>query len=430
VGGSSSASSTCDNLECLNVDDVAVPVAVGSLPVVAARGARVGVVVAIAALVPAITDDEDVPKRQPVVAWEQEVACDSAAELAAATDSIPRRCDLAVAGDALYLHEHTTPGPSAPPSRLTRFDIATGAERWSREVGSSSTIDAHEEIVVISDKTHFEVYDAETGELRFEHSGSLADINRYGILLLTDGEVVTALDPRTGEVRWQADGALGTFCRDIVVVVAPAGDVSRTQPFAVLDHYSGEERWNSDEPFDPRTDEVTCGFGAYIYTTDGDTLREWDAYSGWINWTTPVAGAGAIEVYREVALVRSGEMAENIVAVERETGDLRWELPATEVGTAVSVIGRVREDADGVFTLLPLTGDIVNHISPTPGAPFEVVASSDTRVVVASGSIVTAYGMNDLGIAWQLDVGGAPDDFDVADGYLVTRTGSLLRGYR
>lgn len=387
-------------------------------------------VVALAAFAPAITDDEDVPKRQPVLAWEHEVACDSAAELAAATDSSPGRCDLAVAGDALYLHEHTTPGPSAPPFRLTRYDIATGTERWSREVGPSSTIDVHEDIVVTSDKSHFEVYDAETGELRFEHAGSLADINRYGTLLLTDGSVVTALDPQTGEERWQADGALGAFCRDIVVIVAPVGDVSRTQPFAVLDHYSGEERWTSEEPFDPRTDEVTCGFGAYIYTTDGDALREWDAYSGWINWTTPIAGAGAIEVYREVALVRSGAAAENIVAVERETGDVRWERPAAEVGTAVSVIGRVREDAEGVFTLLPLTGDIVNHTSPTPGAPFEVVASSDTRVVVASGSTVTAYGINDLGTAWQLDVGGTPDEFDVADGYLVTRTGSLLRGYQ
>jgi outer membrane protein assembly factor BamB len=386
--------------------------------------------VAVAALAPAITDDEDVPKRQPVVAWEHEVACDSAAELAATNDSAPRRCDLAVAGDALYLHEHTTPGPSAS-FRLTRFDIATGAERWSSEVGPFSTIDAHDEIVVISDKSHFEVYDAETGELRFEHAGSLADINRYGTLLLTDGSVVTALDPQTGEVRWQADGALGTFCRDIAVIVAPAGDVSRSQPFAVLDHYSGEERWNSEEvPFDPRIDEVTCGFGAYIYTSDGDTLREWDASSGWINWTTPIAGAGDIEVYREVALVRSGEAAENIVAVERETGDVRWEKPASEVGTAVSVIGRVREDDDGVFTLLPLTGDIVNHTSPTPGAAFEVVASSDTRIVVASGSVVTAYGMNDLGTAWRLDVGGDPDEFDVSDGYLVTRTGSLLRGYR
>jgi outer membrane protein assembly factor BamB len=397
---------------------------------VEARGARFGLIAALLVGVPGISDDEDVPKREPVVTWEHEVACDSAAELAAATNAAPRRCDIAVAGDALYLHEHTTPGASGRPFRLTQFDVATGIERWSREVGSSSTIDAHEEIVVLSDKTHFEVYDAATGALRFEHDGTLTDINRYGILLLADGSVVTALDPRTGDVRWEADGALGAFCRDIVVIVAPLADESTTQPFVVVDHYSGEERWTSDEAFDPRTDEVTCGFGAFIYTTDGDSLREWDAYTGWINWTTPIEGAGDVEVYREVALVHSGASAENVVAVERETGDVRWDRPVAEVGTAVSVIGRVREDAGGVFTLLPLTGDIVNHTSATSEAPFDVIASSDTRVVVASGSVVTAYGMNDLGIAWELDVGAVPNEFDVAEGNLVVRTGSILRGYR
>ena len=96
----------------------------------------------------------------------------------------------------------------------------------------------------------------------------------------------------------------------------------------------------------------------------------------------------------------------------------------------MSIIGRVREDASGVFTLHPLTGDIVNHTSLAPGAPFEIVASSDTRVVVAAGSVVTAYGMNDLGTSWQLDVGGAPDEFAVSAGHLVVRTGAVLRGYR
>ena len=106
---------------------------------------------------------------------------------------------------------------------------------------------------------------------------------------------------------------------------------------------------------------------------------------------------------------------------------MRWERPAVEVGAPVSIIGRVRGDSTGVFTLHPLSGDIVNHTDPATS--FEVVASSDTRVVVASGSVVTSYGMNDLGTAWQLDVGGVPDEFAVAAGYLVVRSGAVLRGY-
>ena len=120
--------------------------------------------------------------------------------------------------------EHTAADAAGGQFRLSRFDIATGDEQWSREVGPSASVDAYDDIVVVSDKSHFEVYDAATGALRFERDGSVADVNRYGTLLLADGSVVTALDPVTGEVRWEADGALGAFCRDIVIVVAPIGD--------------------------------------------------------------------------------------------------------------------------------------------------------------------------------------------------------------
>ncbi len=396
------------------------------------RGTRHGLFAAllvIAAAAPGPNDDEDVPKRQPSLAWEREVDCDSLADLATGPGP-PRRCDLAVADDALYLHEHTTPDVSDGEFRLSRFDITTGEELWTTEVGPSASVEAFDETVVVSDKTHFEVYDAATGELRFKREGSVAEVNRYGTLLLSDGAVVTAIDPLTGDVLWDAEGSLGAFCRDIAIVVAAHDDDTGSQPFVVLDHRTGDERWTSPEPFDPREHEITCGYGPFVYTTDGVSLHEWDAVSGWLNWSVPIAEPGDIEVYREVALVRSGANAEMIVAVKRETGEVLWERPAAEVGKSVSIIGRVREDASGVFTLHPLTGDIVNHTTLAPGAPFEIVASSDTRVVVAAGSVVTSYGMNDLGTSWQLDVSGEPDEFVVSAGHLVVRTGAMLRGYR
>ena len=394
------------------------------------RFAIVGALLAIVPGAPGPDDDEDVPKRLPALAWEREVACDSASELAAGTGAAARRCDLAVSGEALYLLEHTAADEVDGRFRLTHFDIATGDEQWSRDVGPSSSVEAHDDMVVISDKSHFEVYDGTTGELRFERDGSVADVNRYGTLLLSDGSVVTAVDPASGDVLWEADGSLGAFCRDIVILVAPIGDDTGVQPFVVVDHRTGEERWTSDESFDPRDGAITCGYGPFVYTSDGGELHEWDALSGWLNWSVPIADAGDIEVYREVALVRSDADGQTIVAVERETGEVLWERPAAEVGTAVSIVGRVREDPSGVFILHPLTGDIVNHTSLTPGAKFEIVASSDTRVVVAADSVVTAYGMNDLGTSWQLDVGGSPDEFAVSAGHLAVRTGSALRGYR
>lgn len=384
-------------------------------------------VVAVAPGASGPADDEDVPKRQPALEWEREVGCDSVAELAAGTATPPRRCDIAVADGALFLLEHSDRDAAGGKFRLTRFDVDTGDTVWTADVGPMGGLAAYDDIVVLSDKTRFEVYDAETGALRFRRDGVVTDVNRYGTLLLADGSTVTALDPVSGDELWSTPGALGALCRDIVVLVAAKADETGHEPYRVLDHRTGEERWTSAETFDTRNDHITCGYGPYVYTTDGRQVHEWDAYSGWLNWSADVTGAGDIEIYREVVLVHSGN---TIVAIERDTGNKLWERPATEVGALVSIIGRVREDSTGVFTLHPLSGEIVNHTSLPPATAFEVVASSDTRLVVATGSVVTAYGMNDLGISWQLDVGGDPDEFGVTAGHLLVRAGPVLRGYR
>jgi outer membrane protein assembly factor BamB len=371
------------------------------------------------------SDDEDVPKRQPDVAWERDVDCDTAA----GAEASPRRCAMAIAGEAVYLLEYT-PGSSETGSRLSRYDITTGDEMWSTDTGPLSALSAYDDAVLVSDKTHFELYDPATGALRFSRDGAIGVINRYGTVLLTDGTAVTAIDPLSGDRLWTKAGALGTYCRDIVVIIAAKENATGAEPFVVVDHRTGEERWTSDVEFDTRRDELTCGLGPYVYSTNGDELSEWDATSGWQNWSVTIENPGDLEIYREVVLVRSGSNGNTIVAVERDTGEIRWERPAAEVGTLVSLTGRVREDATGVFTLHPLTGDIVNHTPQPVGHPFEIVASSDTRLVVVAGSTVTTYGMNDLGTSWQLDLGGEPDDLGVAAGFLVVRTGSLLRGYR
>jgi outer membrane protein assembly factor BamB len=387
-------------------------------------------VIALAPNAPDPADDEDVPKRQPTLEWEREVGCDHAADLAAGTTTPPRRCDIAVADGALYLLEHSDAEAPGATFRLTRFALDTGDALWTADVGPMGQLAAYDDIVVLSDKSQFEVYDADTGALRFRRDGAVTDVNRYATLLLTDGSTVTALDPVSGDELWSTAGALGALCRDIVVVVAAKADETGHEPYRVLDHRTGEERWTSGETFDTRRDDITCGYGPFVYTTDGHQVHEWDAHSGWLNWSANIDGAGAVEIYRDVVLVASGDTGSTIVAVERDTGNIMWERPAAEVGTLVSIIGRVREDSTGVFTLHPLSGQIVNHTSLAPATTFEVIASSDTRLVVATGSVVTAYGMNDLGVSWQLDVGGSPDEFGVTSGRLFVRTGPALRGYR
>lgn len=396
-------------------------------PIAVAPIAVAPIAVGRASAAAAASDDEDVPKRLPTVEWEVPVDCDDAGQ--PPPGGALRSCTIATAGGALYLHQHGDPGDSAATFRLTRRDLDTGAERWSRDVGPTAELTALDDIVVVSDKSHFEVYDATSGDLRFERDGTIAEINRYGTVLIVDDRTITALDPVDGTALWTEEGDLGAYCRDIVVVVAARSDTSGSRRFAVVDHRSGETWWESDEPFDPSIDEVTCGYGPFVYTTDGDRLHEWDAFSGWLNWTAAVSDPGSIELYREVALVRSDVDPATVVAVARETGEVAWERPAAEVGTVVSIVGRVREDTTGVFTLHPMSGAIVNHTSVPGDLTFRVVGASETRVVIAAGNVITSYGMNDLGAAWQLELEAPPDEVVVARGVLVVRTGGSLRGY-
>lgn len=369
--------------------------------------------------------DDDVPKREPTLVWEAPVECDSDAELATSINS-GRYCTLAFSHDAAYVHEHAGAVGGIGPFRLTAIDIATGALRWSHEVGATFEIRLTDEAIVLSDKAHIEVFDAATGALRFTRQGGLLQHNRYGVLIVDGGpDTITAVDAGDGVELWSASGHVGAMCRDFVAIVPARSQPAA--PFRLVDQRTGEERWSSDESFDPLASHMTCSGAPWIYVTNGDRVIEIDSYDGWTTWEAPIPGAGLVDLYREVALVRSGVNGETMVAVKREDGTVMWEAPASAVGASLSWIGRLREDAAGLFTLNPLTGQTVQRVDPAGG--FDVVGVSDTRVVVADGSVITAYGMNDLGIAWQFDVGGTPDDYGVSNGYLVVRSGTVLRGY-
>jgi outer membrane protein assembly factor BamB len=373
--------------------------------------------------------DDDVPKRQPVLAWEVPVACDSDQAIVDAGGS-GRHCVLAVADNAVYVHEHAGSVGRDGPFRLSAHDVATGAVRWSHDVGESFEINLTDEAVVLSDKAHIEVYDAETGDLRFTREGGLVKHNEYGVLVMEAGtQAITAIDAANGEELWTMPGAVGAMCRDFVAVVPSAGGPAA--PFALVDHRTGRIRWESTMSYDPASSHMACSGAPWMYVTNSDRLYELDSFDGWTTWETAVPGVVGVDLYREVALVRTGADGALTTAVRREDGVVLWEAPTNTLGASLSWVGRLREDETGLFTLHPLTGQIVQRVDFTgSGAPqFEVVGVSDTRVVVATGSIVTAYGMNDLGVAWQLDVGAALDDVGVTDGYLVVRYGDVLRGY-
>ena len=372
--------------------------------------------------------DDDVPKRQPSLAWEVPVACDSGAVIASAGEA-GRHCLLAFSHHSVYVHEHVGPVGQPGPFRLSAHDVATGAVRWTQEVGESYEILLTDEAVVLSDKAHIEVFDAATGALRFTRDGGLVQHNDYGVLVMAAGtSAITAVDAADGDELWTMPGQVGAMCRDFVAVVPADGEPAA--PFSLVDHRSGRVRWESTMDFDPTTGHMACSGAPWMYVTDGRWLYELESFDGWTTWETAAPGSVGVDLYREVALVQTGAGGELTTAVRREDGVVLWEAPTSTLGADLSWIGRLREDETGLFTLNPLTGATVQRVDlARPGAAaFEVVGVSDTRVVVATGSTIIAYGMNDLGVAWQLEV-GATDDVGVTDGYLVVRAGDRLRGY-
>ena len=373
--------------------------------------------------------DDDVPKRQPALVWDVDVACDSDQAIARA-GGVGRHCVLAFSRDAVFLHEHTGSVGGTGPFRLSAHDVATGAVRWTHDVGESFEILLTDDAVVLSDKAHIEVFDAESGELRFTREGGLVQHNDYGVLVMQAGiQAITAIDAANGEELWTMPGQIGAMCRDFVAVVPAAGEPAA--PFSLVDHRTGRVRWESTMDFDTATGHMACSGAPWMYVTDGSRLYELDSFDGWTTWETATPGSVGVDLYREVALVHSGPGGETTTAVRREDGVVLWEAPTSSLGVDLSWIGRLREDATGLFTLHPLTGATVQRVdlAGPGGTPFDVVGVSETRVVVAIGSTVTVYGMNDLGMAWQFDVGAELDDVGFTDGYLVIRSGDRLRGY-
>jgi hypothetical protein len=389
--------------------------------------ASVAAVTNAALLVPggsAAADAGDGPDRVPSLAWERTIECHAGT-----------RCELGAVGDTLLLHRAGAGGARGP-GELHAFDVVTGDERWRSAAQPATEWWLTQQAVILGNKRHVEVFDPVSGEVSFAVAGSYLGSNAFGTIVVESGDDVVVIAGATGEELWRAprEMTFGGICRDIVVLVPrPRSDPA---PYRVVEQHTGEERWYSRDDYDATTGDLACG-GQFVYSTDGSQLRAYHAPTGWTEWVAELPdGAGAIELYREVALVAATDGTGEVTAVDREHGDVLWSLPGADLGDLVSSQLRLRRDDTGVFTLHPPNGVVVHRLDPAAAADgvagddIEVVGLSDTRIVVASPRAVATYGVNDLGLAWSLDLNAPPDDVVVSDGTLVVRTGDRLAGYR
>jgi outer membrane protein assembly factor BamB len=357
----------------------------------------------------AVSGDGEAPTYAPTQAWEADVDCGS--------------CAIAVGEGAVYVHERDV----AAGGRLRAIDLTTGDERWSASARRTGDLQVTEYAVLLHDKERYSIYDPATGDLVAEDDGFAVEINPYGILVAERKDSIVGVDVRTGETEWRlptAELAVADVCRDLVIVV----ERGTTAPFRVLDQHTGEERWRSDDRFDHRDDALTCG-GWWIYIADGEHLTAYDAPTGFTFFQADAAGH-ELELYREMALVTLGDGSGDVIAVDRLTGFVAWQRPLADIGSVVSPAGRLRRAGADLLTVDTHSGNVVNRLSPPPGQALDVVALSETRVTVSSGSTVATYGLSDLGPAWHVELGAVADEVAVGGQVLLARFGGRLVAFR
>jgi outer membrane protein assembly factor BamB len=357
----------------------------------------------------AVSDDGEAPTYAPTKAWEASVDCGS--------------CVIEIGDGAVYVHERDV----ASGGRLRAIDLATGEERWSAAAPRRGELEITEYAVIVHDKERYSIYDPASGDAVAARDGYAVEVNPYGILVAEEDDAIVGVDVRTGDVQWRRSGSdltVADVCRDLVVVA----ERGTSAPFRVLDQHTGDERWRSDDEFDHRDHTLVCG-GWWIYVVDGEHLTAYDAPTGFTFFQADAAGR-ELELYREMALVTLDDGSGEVLAVDRLTGFVAWRRPLDDIGTVVSAAGRLRREGADLMTVDTHSGVVVNRLSPLPGQALAVVALSDTRVTVSSGSAVSTYGLSDLGPAWHLDLGAAADEIAVGSEVLVARFGGRLLAFR
>lgn len=347
----------------------------------------------------------------------------------------------AVAGETVYLGDWS--------GRFYALDLATGGPRW--------TFDA---------EVHEEVY---AGQI--VSSAAVVDHDDERTVLFGSGKTLYALDARTGEQRWRHElGAPGDDTdpteiesSPLVVHDADAGDlvlfgydVHNTPGFRAglraLDLATGEEVWD----FDPDQGEGPTGC-VDVWSSPSVDLDRGLVFGGTGNCTTVPEGWGpfteamfAVRLHdgepvwsfqpHEVSnddfdfagapnlfsadgddLVGLGNKDAAYYALDRETGEERWRVQATEPGlpeedggfstggfigpTAVAdgivVGGTAVGECPCLHAFDAATGEVVWQ-SDLPG-PTYAAAAEAAGVVYLGGtdSVLRAYALDDGEVLWE-----------------------------
>ncbi|MFI0357067.1 PQQ-binding-like beta-propeller repeat protein [Actinomadura sp. 9N407] len=266
--------------------------------------------------------------------------------------------------------------------RLAAYDIATGREAWSHQLGlnpSSPPSAATGGVVCVPDNREntLTAFDARTGRARWSHgrlSGFGPVASGRTVCHLDAGDLLVGIDAATGRRRWSAE-----LPQPVAVPLQKAGDLvlaitgalqARSYTVLAFTASDGRPRWQA-ELATPITNDgtLTLADGRTIFMVWwAAVLHALDRRSGRLRWTYPL-GMDKGFAGPPPMIVTPGRLFVNtrnglLVAVDTATGRGLWQqrLHPDSHGGPVLADGLLHIGDRGLSSFDPATGRLVKQI--------------------------------------------------------------------
>lgn len=368
---------------------------------------------------------DDVPTRRPVLTWEVPVRCP--------VDG----CTVSVAGDTAVVVA------AGKPSEITAVEVRSGTARWRRALPAA--VDQPVligRLLVLLGTAGAVVLDAGTGDTVATADAPIVAVIRAGVLLADDGTTISGIDAATGKPLWTRRGnvRLVNACRGVVLLAGRTSD----QGIEAIDQRTGALRWRSTHRLAPELGDAICNL-AWLYVANGSSVAEIDLATGYRNWQTP------IDQLQSFTLLDSGTgialAGDDAIGIDLWAGEVIWQRRVDDIGALAGGPAWLRTSGGELFKLLPWSGERSAAVDPfasldRDGIPdgaddsvgaapgFNIVHTSETRVLLRRERTVVALGLSDLGMSWSLELPTEPTWTGVAAGSLLVIDDDSLDGYR
>lgn len=284
-----------------------------------------------------------------------------------------------VVGGTVYVGYRESDGPGG----ILALDAATGAELWATEGHNHwLTPTVVDDLVFAAKEDRLAAIDADNGsEVWLSDPADTEQLGPTthwsGMLFATgSGGSVQAWDAETGDLVWERTATLRTKRPDVTVVDdAVFGFDSEEEDLVALEAATGEERWRVDQENSHYRDRHAPTVAEGTVYAAAKYARAVDAQTGEIEWisTELDVSPGTPTAWSDLVLV--GGVAERfgfnlpgfeLVALERDTGEVRWRYNAN----------MFHEDPDAI--------DHFNSIEGPTVVDETHASSTDTRILQGS----------------------------------------------